>query len=96
MFALAWAELSTFLTTLDTLIPQQDTYHTLLLIDTVAPDLRADVSGASDFSIIPQVFEIADKLTEIRDAVVAEDWETAADLNEEYKELAEKYGDSFK
>ena len=95
-FALAWAELSTFLTTLDTLIPQQDSYHTLLLLETVAPDLRADVSLASNLSIIPQVFEIASKLDEIRDAVIAEDWDTAADLNEEYKVLAEKYGDSFK
>ena len=95
-FALAWAELSTFLKTLDTLIPQQDSYHTLLLLETVAPDLRADVSLASNLSIIPQVFEIASKLDEIRDAVIAEDWDTAADLNEEYKVLAEKYGDSFK
>ena len=95
-FALAWAELSTFLSTLDTLIPAQDTYHTLLLLDTVTPDLRADASGATSFGILPQVFEVADKLDEIRTAVEAGDWEQAAVLNEEYKALAEEYGPSFK
>lgn len=95
-FALAWAELSTFLSTLDTLIPQEDTYHTLLLLDTVTPDLRADVSGANDLTIFPQVFEIADKLDEIRAAVMDDDWALAAELNEDYKALAAEYGDSFK
>ena len=96
LFALAWAELSTFLSTLDTTIAQQDKYHTLLLLDTVTPDLRADVSVATDYTIFPQVFEIADKLDEIRVAVEADDWELAAELNEEYKLLANRYGDSFK
>ena len=96
VFALGWAELSTFLTTLDTLIPAEDTEHTLLLLDTVTPDLRLDASGASDLSILPQVYEVADKLDEIRAAVVANEWATAALLNEEYKILAETYGPTFK
>jgi len=95
-FALDWAELSTFLSTLDTLIPAQDRYHALLLLDTVTPDLRVDASGATSYAVLPQVYEIADKLDELRSAIVAEDWEEAALLNEAYKALAETYGASFK
>jgi hypothetical protein len=94
--ALDWAELSTFLSTLDTLIPAQDTFHALLLLDTVSPDLRLDASGATDRDIIPRVYEIADKLDELRAAIEAGDWERAAELNEEYKALAEEYGPEFK
>lgn len=96
IFALDWAELATFLSTLDMLIPAQDSYHTILLLETVEPDLRLDASAATDRSIIPQVYEIADKLNEIKVAIEDEDWELAANLNEEYKVLAEEYGPSFK
>ena len=95
-FALAWAELSTFLSTLDTLIPAQDTFHALLLLDTVTPDLRLDVSAATNRDSIPRVFEIADKLDEVRAAIETGDWDLAAELNEEYKLLAEEYGPAFK
>lgn len=94
--ALDWAELSTFLSTLDTLIPAQDTYHALMLLDTVTPDLRLDASGATNRDIIPRVYEIADKLDEIRAAIEAGDWDRAAELNEAYKLLAEEYGPEFK
>ncbi|MBV7331890.1 cytochrome C [Chloroflexi bacterium TSY] len=96
IFALNWAELSTFLSTLDTLIPAQDSYHAILLIETVEPDLRLDASAATNRSIIPRVYEIADKLDEIKMAIEDENWDLAADLNEEYKVLAEEYGSSFK
>jgi hypothetical protein len=95
-FALDWAELSTFLTTLDILIPAEDSSHAILLLDTVAPDLRLDAGGASDRYVIPQVYEIADMLDEIKAAIEDEDWELAAELNEEYKALADAYGPSFK
>lgn len=95
-FALDWAELSTFLSTLDTLIPAQDSYHTILLLDTVAPDLRLDASAATDRYVIPQAYEIADKLDEIKIAVEDDDWDAAATLHEEYKALAEVYGPTFK
>ena len=95
-FALDWAELSTFLSTLDTLIQAKDTQHALILLDTVTPDLELDASGATDFGILPQVYEIADKLDEIRAAIVADDWAQAALLNAEYKMLADAYGPSFK
>lgn len=95
-FALDWAELSTFLSTLDTLIPAQDTHHALLLLDTVTPDLRLDASGATHYGILPQVYEIADKLDDLRAAIAAGDWARAAVLNEEYKALADAYGPNFK
>ena len=95
-FALAWAELSTFLSTLDTLIPAQDSFHALLLLDTVTPDLRADASAATNREIIPRVYEIADKLDEIRAAIEAGDWDNASELNEEYKALAQEYGPEFR
>ena len=95
-FALDWAELSTFLSTLDTLIPMQDTQHAILLLETVAPDLRLDASGATDRYVIPQVYEIADKLDQIKIAIEEGNWDLAAALNEEYKALADAYGSSFK
>ncbi|MDX1520010.1 MAG: cytochrome c peroxidase [Anaerolineae bacterium] len=95
-FALDWAELSTFLSTLDTLIPAQDTFHALLLLDTVTPDLRLDASAATNRVIIPRVYETADKLDEIRAAIEAGDWDRAAELNEEYKALAEEFGPEFR
>ncbi len=95
-FALDWAELSTFLSTLDMLISAEDRHHTLLLLDTVTPDLVLDASGATSYGILPQVYEIADKLNQIRAAIVADDWAQAALLNEEYKALADAYGSSFK
>jgi cytochrome c peroxidase len=94
--ALDWAELSTFLSTLDTLIPAQDTFHALLLLDTVSPDLRLDASAATNRDIIPRVYEIADKLDELRAAIEAGDWERAAELHGDYKALAEEYGPEFK
>ena len=95
-FALDWAELSTFLSTLDTLIPAQDTHHALLLLDTVTPDLRLDASAATNREIIPRVYDIAAKLDEIKAAIEADDWERAAELNDEYKLLAEAYGSEFR
>ena len=95
-FSLAWAELSTFLSTLDTLIPAEDTFHALLLLDTVTPDLRADASAATNREIIPRVYEVADKLDEVRAAIEAGNWDRAAELNEEYKALADEFGPEFK
>ncbi|KZZ64641.1 cytochrome C, partial [Sulfitobacter sp. HI0129] len=41
-FRLAFAELTTFASTIDTLLPRRDAEHILLLTDTVAADLSAD------------------------------------------------------
>jgi cytochrome c peroxidase len=91
-FTLAWAELTTFATTLGSqLIPQQDAYHALLLIDTVAPDFRADASGLQDYGNAWMVFEVADKLDEIKAAIEQGDWTLAQTLYEEYEALVETY-----
>ncbi len=95
-FALDWAELSTFMSTLDTLILSQDTHHAILLLETVAPDLRLDASGATNRYAIPQAYEIANKLDQIKMAIKAGNWVLAAALNEEYKALADVYGSSFR
>ena len=95
-FGLDWSELSTFLTTLDTLIEARDARHATVLLNTVEPDLRVDVSGAVDLAIAPMVYEIADKLVAIEAAIAADDWSAAAALNHEYKALAAKYGPRFK
>jgi mono/diheme cytochrome c family protein len=91
-FALDWAELTTFSSTLGSmLIPRQDAYHAILLIDSVAPDMRVDASGLQDLSQAPLVYEIADKLDEIKAAIEAHDWERAAALYEEYESLVAEY-----
>ncbi len=95
-FLLDWAELSTFISTLDTLIPAEDEYHTKVLIKTVSSDLRADAIGLRDLGQAPIVYELADKLDEILDAVEADDWKKSAKLWIEYKSMEEKYGSQFK
>lgn len=95
-FLLAWSELSTFISTLDTLIPAQDKFHTELLIQTVSPDLRLDASGLKDLAQAPKVYELADKLDEIQSAVESDDWDRASELWIQYKSLEEKYGPEFK
>lgn len=95
-FGLDWAELSTFLSTLDTLIAMEDGPHAILLLDTVAADLRLDASAASDRAVIPQAYEIADKLDELKAVIEEDDWGLAAELNDGYKILAAEYGPGFK
>lgn len=95
-FMLGWGELSVFISTLDTLIPAKDKYHTELLIRTVSSDLRADASGLQDLGQAPMVYELADKLDEILEAVGAEDWEKSASVWAEYKIIEDKYGSQFK
>lgn len=96
VFLLDWGELSTFISTLDTLIPAQDKFHTELLINTVSPDLRADAVGLKDLSQAPMVYELADRLDEILKAVEAGDWEKSESVWAEYKVIEEKYGSQFK
>ncbi|MEX2482213.1 MAG: cytochrome c peroxidase [Gammaproteobacteria bacterium] len=76
-FRLAFEELTTFASTLDTLLPAHDAEHTLLLIDTVAADLAADAGIMSNQSARPEIYRLADILFAVGDAVRADDWETA-------------------
>ncbi len=96
-FMLAWNELNTFCSTLGSkLIPQQDAYHALLLLDTVTPDLRADASELQDPSLAPLVYEVADKLDEVKAAIQDGDWEKAMAMYNEYYALFEKNGPQLK
>jgi cytochrome c peroxidase len=90
-FKLAFEELSTFLSTLDTLLPARDKPHAALLLETVATDLRADAVGIADFNRLPRAGELADRLEAIARAVTAEDWTQAEALWAEYKRKEEAY-----
>ena len=76
-FRLAFAELTTFASTLDTLLPQRDTQHILLLTDTVAADLASDAGTMANLSARPEVYALATRLADVGAAVRAEDWESA-------------------
>ena len=76
-FRLAFSELTTFASTLDTLLPRRDAEHIILLTDTVAADLSADASTMSNLAARPEVYALAEQLAEIGTAVRAGDWETA-------------------
>lgn len=77
-FRLAFAELTTFAATLDTLLPNRDAEHILLLTDTVAADLAADASTMSNLVARPEVYGLAERLAEVGSAVRAGDWVAAA------------------
>ena len=77
LFRLAFAELTTFASTLDTLLPLRDAEHILLLVDTVGADLSADASTMSNLSARPDVYALAERLNQVGAAVRAEDWDTA-------------------
>ena len=76
-FRLAFAELTTFASTLDTLLPRRDADHILLLVDTVGADLSADASTMSNLSARPDVYALADRLNQVGAAVREGDWGTA-------------------
>lgn len=76
-FRLAFSELTTFASTLDTLLPLRDAEHILLLTDTVAADLAADASTMSNLAARPEVYALAERLAKVGAAVRVEDWEAA-------------------
>lgn len=76
-FRLAFSELTTFASTLDTLLPQRDAEHILILTDTVAADLSADASTMSNIAARPEIYALAARLAEVGTAVRDEDWATA-------------------
>ena len=90
-FRLGFDEASTFLSTLDTLLPAQDRYHALLLLRTVGRDLRADAAAMDNVAAIGRVSELAGGIDAIADAVSAEDWTTAERLWMRYREAEARY-----
>ncbi|MGI9385562.1 MAG: cytochrome c peroxidase [Methyloligellaceae bacterium] len=94
-FRLAFEELTTFATTLDTLLPARDTFHAKLLIDTVATDLAADASGMANLAAKPKVYELAAALAGIGKAIDQSDWDEAKTRWGAFKELQEKYDEAM-
>ena len=76
-FRLAFAELTTFASTLDTLLPKRDAEHILLLTDTVAADLAADAGTMANLSARPDVYALARRLADVGTAVRQQDWAAA-------------------
>ncbi len=90
-FRLAFGELTTFASTLDTLLPARDAFHAKLLIDTVAPDLSADASAMANLPAKDKVYELAAVLTEVGKAIDRQDWATAETLWASFKTLEKQY-----
>lgn len=84
-FRLAFGELSTFLSTLNTLIPARDARHAQLLLDTVAADLAADAAGMSNRGALRLVEGLVSRLDGIRTAISAGEWNKAERLWDAYK-----------
>lgn len=76
-FRLAFAELTTFASTLDTLLPRRDTQHILLLTDTVAADLAADAGTMANLVARPEIYSLAEHLAAVGAEVRADDWAAA-------------------
>ncbi len=96
VFLLDWGELSTFLSTLNTLIPAKDKFHSVLLLKTVSSDMRLDAAGLQDLSQVHIVYEFAFKLDEILIAVETDDWPKAGNLWSEYQQMEINYGPKLK
>ena len=90
-FRLGFDEASTFLSTLETLIPARDRGHALLLLRTVGRDLRADAAGMTNTGALARVVDLAGKIDSISKAISTEDWETAERLWARYKEAEARH-----
>jgi len=78
-FRLAWEELTTFASTLNTLLPMQDDDSIALLVATVAPDLRADASVMVNQAAKTQVYALADLLDAVGTASADGNWQLAGE-----------------
>ena len=90
-FRLGFDEASTFLSTLETLIPARDRRHALLLLRTVGRDLRADAAGMANTGALARVVDLARKIDSMSNAISAEDWPAAARLWAEYKQTEARH-----
>jgi cytochrome c peroxidase len=90
-FRLMAGELSTFLSTLDTLIPARDRVSADLVLRTVASDLAADASVMTNRAAIERVHEMVARLDELRGAIAAERWAEAEALWAAYQDLERQY-----
>lgn len=77
-FRLAFDELTTFATTLNTLLPLQDKANIEVLVNTVAPDFKADASTMKNLSAKSEVYQLASLLQAVGDAVANDKWSEAS------------------
>jgi cytochrome c peroxidase len=87
VFRLSWEELTTFASTLDTLLPMQDAENIAVLIDTVAPDLAADASVMVNQNAKPEIYEFAAILRAVGDASAEGNWTEAIRQWELFKSM---------
>jgi cytochrome c peroxidase len=90
-FRLMADELSTFLSTLDTLIPARDRASADLLLRTVASDLALDAGAMTNRAALERVHEMVARLEELRAAIAAERWTEAEALWAAYQDLERRY-----
>ncbi len=90
-FRLMIEELTVFLSTLDTLIPEQDRDHADLLLRTVAGDMELDASAMTNRDARDKTQELAKNLWQLRDMILQEQWDEAASAWRNYRVMAEAY-----
>ncbi len=94
-FRLAFEELTTFASTLNTLLPARDAKHIAILVDTVAPDLAADADTMSNPSARPMVHRLSNTLQAVGDAVATGDWAEAETQWQEFQTLQKQYDEKI-
>lgn len=90
-FRLVFEELTTFASTLNTLLPARDAKHIAILVDTVASDLAADADTMSNPSARPMVNQLSNTLQAVGDAVATGDWAEANIHWQKFQALQKHY-----
>jgi len=90
-FRLMVEELSVFLSTLDTLIPDRDLENADLLLRTVASDMELDASAMTNRDSRDKTLELAETLWQLRDTIKQEAWDEAAEAWRAYRATADAY-----
>jgi hypothetical protein len=90
-FRAEFEELTTFASTLDTLVPKRDAFHADLVLRLIGPDLTASAGEMTNVAGRPQVYELASLLDGIRDAIGKNDWTSAEQRWATFKGLKQKY-----
>ncbi len=94
-FRLAFDELTTFASTLNTLLPARDAKHIAILIDTVAPDLAAEADTMSNPSARPEVLRLSSTLQAVGDSVATGDWAEAETRWREFQAMQKQYDEKI-
>jgi cytochrome c peroxidase len=87
-FRLMIEELTVFLSTLNTLIPDQDRKHADLLLRTVAGDMELDASAMTNRDAREKTMALAERLWSIRDLILHDSWNEAATAWQDYQATA--------